>query len=85
MSYWVAIMAPKTMTLAAILEVVAGLSLLVNKYAALMMIILMSVSINAILYHLTLDNASVIMALVLITLNIFMLSVYRNNYKGLLR
>ena len=46
MSYWVAIMASKTMTLAAILEVVAGLSLLVNKYAALMMIILMSVSIE---------------------------------------
>jgi putative oxidoreductase len=85
MNYWAALMATKTMTLVAIVEVAAGLSLLVNKYAALMMIILMSVSINAVLYHLSLDSASIIMALVLFTLNIFMLYAYRNNYKGLLR
>jgi putative oxidoreductase len=85
MNYWAALMATKTMTLVAIVEVAAGLSLLVNKYAAFMMIILMSVSINAVLYHLSLDSASIIMALVLFTLNIFMLYAYRNNYKGLLR
>lgn len=85
MGYWAALMAAKTMTLVAIVEIAAGLSLLVNKYAALMMVILMSVSINAVLYHLTLDIASVIMALVLLALNVFMLYAYRDNYKGLIR
>jgi len=56
MGYWTALMASKTLTLVAIVEVLAGLSLLINKYGALMMLILMSVSVNVILYHVTLDQ-----------------------------
>ena len=82
--YWIALTVSKTMTLVAIVEIVAGLSLLLNKYAALMMVVLMSVSINAVLYHLTLDSGSVVMALVLLALNITMLYLYKANYKGLL-
>ena len=41
MGYWEALMTSKTMTLVAIVEILAGLSLLVNKYGALMMVILM--------------------------------------------
>jgi putative oxidoreductase len=65
MGYWVALMASKTMTLIVIVEIAAGLSLLLKKYASLMMIILMSVSVNAVLYHLTLDPASVMMVICL--------------------
>ena len=84
MGYWEALTVSKTMALVAIVEIVAGLALLLNKYVALMMIILMSVSVNAVLYHATLDTASIPMALVLLGLNVIMLYAYRNNYKGLL-
>ena len=82
--YWTALMATKTMTLVAIVEIAAGLSLLLNKYVALMMVILMSVSVNAVLYHLALDSGSVIMAIALLVLNIAMLYLYKDKYKGLL-
>lgn len=85
MGYWTALTVTKTMTLVAIVEIVAGLSLILNKYAALMMLILMSVSINAILYHATLDSASIAMAVVLLLLNIIMLYNYKDSYKELLK
>ena len=82
--YWTALMATKTLTLVAIVEVAAGLSLLLNKYAGLMMVILMSVSVNAVLYHIGLDSANIMMAVVLLVLNVFMLYSYKDKYKGLL-
>jgi putative oxidoreductase len=84
MGYWTALMVTKTMTLVAIVEIAAGLSLLLNKYAGLMMVILMSVSVNAVLYHVALDSANVMMALVLLVLNLVMLYSYKDKYKGLL-
>lgn len=83
--YWQALTTSKTMMLVAIVEMAAGLSLLINKYAALMMIILMSVSINAVLYHLTLDPSSTVMALVLLLFNIIMLVAYKDKYSALLK
>ncbi len=50
-AYFGALMSSKTLILVAIVEIVAGLSLLFNKYAALMLLILMSVSVNAVLFH----------------------------------
>ena len=85
MGYWTALTVTKTMTLVAIVEIVAGLSLILNKYAALMMLILMSVSINAVLYHATLDSDNIAMAVVLLLLNIVMLYNYKDSYKGLLK
>ena len=82
--YWVALMSSKTMSLVAVVEIAAGLSLILNKYGALMMVILMSVSLNAVLYHIAFDIAQLPMAGVLILLNIFMLYSYRANYKELL-
>ncbi len=84
MGYWTALTVTKTMTVVAIVEIAAGLALLLNKYAALMMVILMSVSVNAILYHLALDSASIGMAVGLLVLNVVMLYNYKDNYKGLL-
>ncbi len=82
--YWMALMTAKTLTAVAVVEIASGLSLLFNKYGALMMIILMSVSVNAILYHLAFEKETIMMAVVLLGLNIFMLYSYRTNYKGLL-
>ncbi len=85
LGYWEALTATKTMTLVAVVEILAGLSLLLNKYAALMMVILMSVSVNAVLYHLTLDSSGTVMGVALLVLNIVMLYVYKDRYKDLLR
>jgi hypothetical protein len=83
--YWEALTITKTMTLVAIVEIIAGLSLLLNKYTALTMLILMSVSINAVLYHATLDPNSIVMALVLLVLNIYMLIQNKTSYEGILK
>ena len=85
LGYWESLGIVGTITLIGIVETLAGLALLINRYAALMMIILMSVSVNAVLYHLSLDPNSIIMAIVLLVLNITMLYLYKDKYKGLLR
>ena len=83
-SYFGAMMSTKTLMLVAIVEILAGLSLLLNKYAALMMLILMSVSVNAVLFHATLEPGTIPPALVLLVLNIVMLFAYKDKYKDLL-
>ena len=83
--YWDALNSSKTMTLVAFVEIIAGLSLLFSKYIALTMLVLMSVSVNAVLYHLTLDLKGIPMALVLIVLNSYMLYENRHAYKELTR
>lgn len=85
MNYMSALMSTKTIDLVGLVEVVAGLSLIFNKFGALMMLILMSVSINAILFHATLSPGDIYGALVLLVLNIVMLYAYRAKYMDLLR
>lgn len=83
-NYFGALMSTKTITLVAIVEIAAGLAILLNKYGALMSLILMSVSINAVLFHATLDSANILPALVLLVLNILMLIGYKNKYRDIL-
>lgn len=82
--YFATLMSTKTITLVAIVEIMAGIALLFNKYAALMMLILMSVSINAVLFHVFLAPGGIAMGLALLVLNIVMLYAYRDRYQGLL-
>ncbi len=83
-AYFGALMSSKTLILVAIVEIVAGLSLLFNKYAALMLLILMSVSVNAVLFHAILDPANIMGAAVLLILNVILLYAYKDKYKDLL-
>lgn len=83
-TYFGALMSTKTITLVAIVEIAAGLALLLNKFGALLMLILMSVSINAVLFHATLEPASIGGALMMLVLNIVMLFAYKDKYKDLL-
>lgn len=82
--YWEALLTTRTLTLVAIVEVLSGLSLLINKYGALMMLILMSISVNAVLYHVSLDRGGIVMGLILLVLNIVMLYGYKERYQGIL-
>ncbi|MGB5419083.1 DoxX family membrane protein [Algibacter sp.] len=84
MNYMVALMSTKTLPLVGIVEVAAGLAFIFNKYGALLAIILMSVSINAVLFHLNLDPANSAGAIVLLVLNIITLYGYKDSYKSLI-
>ena len=79
-----ALMSTKTFMLIAIVEIAAGLSFIFNKYGALMAIILMSVSINIILFHLSLNPEGIGPGAVVFLLNIAMLIGYKDKYKDLL-
>jgi putative oxidoreductase len=84
MTYFGALVNSKTMVLVAILEIVAGLALILNKFGALLALILMSVSLNAVLFHAVLDPGNIAGALVLLALNITVLIGYKDKYKALL-
>jgi putative oxidoreductase len=84
MTYFGALVNSKTMVAVAIVEIVAGLALILNKFGALLALILMSVSINAVLFHAVLDPGNIAGALVLLALNITVLIGYKDKYKALL-
>ncbi|MDT0558408.1 DoxX family membrane protein [Ichthyenterobacterium sp. W332] len=83
-AYFGALMNSKTMTLVAIVEIVAGLGLIFNKYGALLALILMSVSVNAVLFHAVLDPGGIGGAALLLVLNVLVLMGYKDKYKDLL-
>lgn len=83
-AYFGALANTKTITLVAIVEIVAGLALITNKFGALLAIILMSVSVNAVLFHAILDPDNIAGALILLVLNIAVLYGYKDKYKALL-
>ena len=68
-----------------LIEVLAGLFFLFNKYGALMALKLMSISINAVLFHATLEPATITGSLILLVLNILMLIGYKDKCKELLQ
>ncbi len=84
MTYFGALVNSKTMVLVAILEIVAGLALILNKFGALLALILMSVSLNAVLFHAVLDPGNIAGALVLLALNITVIIGYKDKYRALL-
>ncbi|WP_026837530.1 DoxX family membrane protein [Gillisia sp. JM1] len=73
------------MQLVGVVEILAGFAFIFNKFGGLMALILMSVSINAVLFHVSLDPEKIWGALVLLALNITMVYFYRNQYKDLLK
>jgi len=84
-AYFGALASTKTLMLVAVVEIVTGLALIFNKYGALMSLILMSISINAIMFHAFLAPEGIVGALVLLVLNIGVLFGYKDRYQGLLR
>lgn len=84
MGYMGGLASTKTTYLVGFVEILAGLSFLLNKYGALMALILMSVSVNAVLFHATLDPTTIYGALILLVLNIVVLIGYKDKYTALL-
>lgn len=84
-AYFANLTSTGAMQMVGIVEIIAALAFIFNKYGALMAVILMSVSVNAVLFHVALDPAKIYGALVLLILNITMLYFYRNQYHQLLK
>ncbi|PWL37988.1 DoxX family protein [Flagellimonas aquimarina] len=85
MNYFGALSSTHTLKIVGVIEILAGLAFILNKYGALMALILMSVSVNAVLFHATLAPADIGGALALIILNIVVLLGYKDRYKDILR
>ncbi|WP_339757744.1 DoxX family protein [uncultured Winogradskyella sp.] len=83
-AYFGALSSAKVMDFVGIVEIVAGVALVFNKFGALFSIILMSVSLNAVLFHATLDPGNIYPAIALLVLNIIALYSYKDKYKDLL-
>ena len=73
------------MKLVAVVEIVAGLSFLANKYTALMAVVLMPVMLNAFLVHLFLDPAGIAGAAVLLVFTILIMIENKARYKEILK
>lgn len=73
------------MTLVALVEVVAGVLLLINNYQALALIILFPVLLNALLFHVFLDPAGMGGALVALAMNTFLLVRNKEAYTSLFK
>lgn len=82
-AYFDALNSVNVVTLIGVVEVVTALTLIFNKFGALMAVILMSVSVNAVLFHVTLDPGNIGPAIALLVLNILVLYGYKDKYKEL--
>ncbi len=73
------------MPIVAIIEIIAGVLLLLNKYTSMALILLFPVLLNAFLFHLFLDIAGIGGAALAIIMNIFLMFGSKNSYNELLK
>ncbi len=73
------------MVAVAVVEIVAGIMLLINKFQPLALVILFPVLLNAFLFHLFLAPAGIGGALVATAMNIFLFFANKESYNSLLQ
>jgi len=71
------------MVIVAALEVISGIFLMINKYSALILVIVFPVLLNAFLFHLFLDFKGIGGALLALSLTVFLMYKSFNTYKAL--
>lgn len=74
----------KYMTFVALLQIIAGILLLVGRYVPLGLAILAPIIVNVLLFHLTLAHEGILPGLVVALLEVFLLWAYRRSFRGLL-
>jgi putative oxidoreductase len=72
------------MVVVAIVEIITGILLLLNKYVSLALVILFPVLLNAFLFHLFLDLPGIGGAAFAMAMNIFLFFANKESYKSLL-
>ncbi|MFT7158794.1 MAG: putative oxidoreductase [Parvicella sp.] len=73
------------MVVVALVEIVAGVLLLINKYQSLALVIVFPVILNAFLFHLFLDLPGIGGAALAMAMNIFLFFANKESYKSLLK
>ena len=73
------------MTLVALVEIVAGVSILINKYKTLALVILLPVILNAFLFHLFLDLSGIAGSAVALMMSLFLMYANKESYRSLLK
>lgn len=74
----------KYMTFVALLQIVAGVLLMVGRYVPLGLAILAPIIVNILLFHLTLAHEGIFPGAVVALLEATLLWVYRRSFRGLL-
>ena len=69
----------------AIVEIIIGVLLLINKYTALALVVLFPILLNAFLFHLFLDIGGIGIAALANILNIFLFITNKEKYKEILQ
>jgi putative oxidoreductase len=82
--YWAILTDIKVILVVGIVEIISAIALIFDRFAALMMLILMSISVNAMLYHISLEPGAIGMGLFLFVMNILLLIAYKDKYQALL-
>ena len=65
------------------IQIVGGLSLLINRYAPFFAVVLFPISVNVFLYHTILVPSGWLMGVLLIVPNLLLGYAYRNHYRGM--
>jgi len=65
------------------IQIVGGLSLLINRYTPFFAVVLFPISVNVFLYHTILVPSGWLMGVLLIVPNLFLGYAYRNYYRGM--
>ena len=73
------------MVLVAVVEMVAGVMLLINRFQALALVILFPVLLNAFWFHLFLDPAGIGGAFIAMAMNQFLFFANKESYKPMLK
>ncbi len=72
-------------TIVAVVEILAGISFLTNKFVPLMAVVLFPVMLNAFLFHLFLDPSGIAGAAMFLLFNILLLFAHKDAYKAMLK
>lgn len=82
---WITIMVQHHyMTFVAVLQVIAGLLLMVGRYVPLGLVILAPILVNILLFHFLLELQGVAIPLVCTVMELFLIWAYRLSFRGLL-
>ncbi|WAM37649.1 DUF3185 domain-containing protein [Leuconostoc pseudomesenteroides] len=68
-----------------IVKVAVGLTLIINKYVSLALVVLMPISINMVLFHLFLMPSTGFPAYTIFLLNVYLMLMNISNYRDLIR
>ncbi|APD07263.1 hypothetical protein UJ101_01752 [Flavobacteriaceae bacterium UJ101] len=73
------------MTIVALVEIITGILIVINKYRALALVILFPVLLNALLFHVFLDPVNALPAVFAVAMNIFLMYTSKDRYQELFK